>query len=324
MTLVDPKLLKSFVVLADRLSFTLAAQDLGMSQPTLTLQIRKLEAAVGFALFQRTTRRIALTPQGADLLPDARRLTEEAERVARRIRLIARRARPQIRLGTPSYMLDVPVRNRLIDQFAASHPRTGIVIVNDWQPRLLREMAGGRIDAALVAGVAADPGWMGRPGRRSYEGLFPATLRTVLLARQRIGLLVPRELPLAGAGEIDPEALADQAIVTLPNTCPPVFDPLYALFDACGVSKIRHAEVHSVAIQRYARRARLPVVSVGLFDDQSGPDDDMVRCFIAGMEQTIDLRLAAPPDSGGAELAALFEVARRCGAASPAAAARPG
>lgn len=306
MSRVDPKLLKSFVVLARHMSFTLAAHDLGMSQPTLSLQIRKLETALGFALFLRTTRHIALTPQGAELLPHARRLTDESERLDRRIRAIAQGERPRIRLGIPAYMLDVPVRNRLIERFAQAHPKTAIILVNDWQPRLLRALASGKIDAALVAGAAVDET---PPGQRSYEGLFPSSLRTVLLDRQRIGLLVPRELPLCRTEEIAPRDLAGQAVVALPNTCPPVFDPLYALFDACGVRQIHHAEVNSFAIQRYARRNRLPVVSISPFDDHAGPDDDLVRCFIRGIEQTLDLCLAAPPDSTRPEVAALFEVA---------------
>ena len=95
MTSVDLRLLRSFVVLAQQLSFTRAAVELNMSQPTLTQQIRKLEAELGFALFTRSTRQIFLTAQGCELLPRAERLVADGESIGRMVRELRKRGAPR-------------------------------------------------------------------------------------------------------------------------------------------------------------------------------------------------------------------------------------
>lgn len=71
--------LRQFVALAEELHFGRAAQRLHMTQPPLSLAIRALERELGAELFQRTQRRVGLSPAGAALLPQVRRLLAEAE-----------------------------------------------------------------------------------------------------------------------------------------------------------------------------------------------------------------------------------------------------
>jgi DNA-binding transcriptional LysR family regulator len=77
---LDLRLLRSFVAVAEELHFGHAARRLYMSQPALSVQIRKLEQLVGVQLLRRTSRRVELTPAGAVLLEEARRVLVSAER----------------------------------------------------------------------------------------------------------------------------------------------------------------------------------------------------------------------------------------------------
>src|ERR1700750_481580 len=67
-SLVDLRLLTPFLTLADELHFSRAAERLHISQPALSKQIARLERQLGFQLFDRPPRPIALTPAGRTLL----------------------------------------------------------------------------------------------------------------------------------------------------------------------------------------------------------------------------------------------------------------
>ncbi|MFJ8724090.1 LysR family transcriptional regulator [Streptomyces sp. NPDC003343] len=73
---LDTRLLRSFLAAAEELHFTRAASRLYVAQQALSRDIRRLERELGAELFVRTTRQVALTPDGARLLPYARRVLE--------------------------------------------------------------------------------------------------------------------------------------------------------------------------------------------------------------------------------------------------------
>ncbi|MEI5682558.1 LysR substrate-binding domain-containing protein [Mesorhizobium sp. CCNWLW179-1] len=71
---LDPELLRVFVAVAEHLSFTRAAEHLNRTQAAVSVQVRRLEARLGAALFRRSTARVELTAVGGDFLVDARRI----------------------------------------------------------------------------------------------------------------------------------------------------------------------------------------------------------------------------------------------------------
>ena len=76
---IDLRHLEAFVAVARHGSFTRAAKAVNISQPTFTVQIRHLEAALGVRLVDRNTRTVKLTPIGRDLAPVLERILRDLE-----------------------------------------------------------------------------------------------------------------------------------------------------------------------------------------------------------------------------------------------------
>lgn len=82
--------LRTFVSVAQRRSFTKAAEDLHIAQQAVSQQIKALERSLGVTLLTRSSRVVELTPAGAAFLRDARRLISAADGAARRVAAAAR------------------------------------------------------------------------------------------------------------------------------------------------------------------------------------------------------------------------------------------
>jgi DNA-binding transcriptional LysR family regulator len=98
---VTPELrqLRSFVAVAERASFTAAAEQLHVAQQAVSQQIKALERSLGVALFRRSSRRVELTPEGAVFLADARRLLSGADRAVSRVQAAARGEAGTVRMA---------------------------------------------------------------------------------------------------------------------------------------------------------------------------------------------------------------------------------
>lgn len=82
---LDPELLRAFVVVAERLSFTRAAEQLNRTQATISLQVKRLEERLETILLRRSTARVELTAAGEGFLIDARRILALNEQAIARV-----------------------------------------------------------------------------------------------------------------------------------------------------------------------------------------------------------------------------------------------
>jgi DNA-binding transcriptional LysR family regulator len=96
----DIESLRCFEAAAVQLNFRLASRQVALSPAAFSDRIRRLEDELGAQLFERTTRRVVLTPAGRRLLPQARRCLEEARRCLDAVRDDGRRAPFEITIGT--------------------------------------------------------------------------------------------------------------------------------------------------------------------------------------------------------------------------------
>lgn len=122
---VTLKHLQAFVTVAREGSFTQAAKQLALSQPALTIQVNQFEEELGVRLFDRTTRRVALTDNGAEFLPAAQRLLDDFEAAIADVREVAQRHRGRVGVATlPS--IAVRLMPRIVADFQAAFPGVSV------------------------------------------------------------------------------------------------------------------------------------------------------------------------------------------------------
>jgi DNA-binding transcriptional LysR family regulator len=178
-----------------------------MAQPALSRYIGRLETDLDTRLFERTSRRVELSPAGRLLLDEARDLVARAER----IRTIARRSRDDgsLRVGIPG-----DLGSAVIAALIATLRERLPTLVLDLRPSGTVEQLRGLADGTLDAGVLRHP----CPTR----GL---TLGPMLL--QSVGVLLPVTSILARAREVHPADLAGRDLVAFPREdAPGAYDKL--------------------------------------------------------------------------------------------------
>ena len=104
---LDPRLLRSFVVLAEELHFGRAAQRLNLAQPGLSQQVRRLEQQIGTPLYVRSSRSVELTHAGRAMLEPARAAVRASEQAERAVREATRALRHPLRIGVDFALDDV-------------------------------------------------------------------------------------------------------------------------------------------------------------------------------------------------------------------------
>lgn len=154
--------LRSFHAVAQRLSFTAAARELGVSQPTITTQVKSLEEEFGVELFVRRGRRIELTETGGGLLDITRRLFADEKEAADYLNETRGLRTGHLRVGAvgPYHVTD------MLAAFNARHPGLYVSVTVGNSRDTLRDLLDYQTDVAVLAHVDPDPRLVAIPYRR--------------------------------------------------------------------------------------------------------------------------------------------------------------
>lgn len=229
---MDLRQLRYFLAVADAGHVTRAAESLGIQQPPLSLQIRKLEAQLGVALFRRHPRGVTPTDAGRALQSEARRLLDSVAMLEERMQRIARGLGGVLNVGFTSSVAAHAFTPRVLRSCRREYPSIALRLREANAAELIEGVADGQLHCALLRVPVAHP-----PGV-AFERLLS---EPVLLA-------LPIDHRLARAyGARDPvplKALRGEALILARRPgAPGLYANLLAQLDRHGVEVTVAAEV---------------------------------------------------------------------------------
>ncbi|GII54107.1 transcriptional regulator [Planotetraspora thailandica] len=196
--------LHAFAVLAEELHFGRAAERLGIAQPPLSQQIRRLEQKVGHPLFTRGPGQVALTSAGHELLPSARRALDEVAHGLDAARRAGDGEAGRIRVGF-SASLALTVLPALLRSYRERHPNVDMEITEMTTAAQTAALKDHVIDVGLLRDPAPDE---------------PGTVSEPILSEEFVAIL-PAAHPLATLRVVPLGALAGETFVLLPRAAGP-------------------------------------------------------------------------------------------------------
>jgi LysR family hca operon transcriptional activator len=225
---MDLRHLRYFVAVAERGSVLAAAQQLNTSQPSLSRQIRDLEAEVGVKLLDRQARGVSLTEAGKVFLDHARLAISQAEAALQGARQIGRSERPTFKLGfLASREPWIPYILRVLRDEA---PNIEIRLSSHSSPELAFALKRGDLDAAIL--------------RR--ENYVPG-LNFKSLCEEPLVAMLPADHRLASKDKITAKDLASEVYVGSSNAAPVLEMILKSYASINGVEIVPRFEAGSLS-----------------------------------------------------------------------------
>jgi LysR family transcriptional regulator, cyn operon transcriptional activator len=197
---LDIRHLRYFLAVAEAGSFSRAADRLGISQPSVSQQMRDLEAGLRVTLFQRRGKRILLTPRGLIFQEHARALLHQLENFLQELNSEPGKLRGTLRLGViPA--LNVALVPQLLGSFTADQPSISITVEEISSTEIETALEEGRMDVGL--------GFLTR---------HSPNLRYERLCTDEFALIVAQNHPWANRRSVDFSKLHRQRLLQLPDT----------------------------------------------------------------------------------------------------------
>ncbi|WP_028660570.1 LysR family transcriptional regulator [Nocardioides insulae] len=188
----------AFLAVAEELHFGRAAARLHIAQPPLSRTIQQLERHLGATLFDRTTRRVRLTPQGEALVPAAREIVAAFDTAERIVAHAGQGAVGRVAIGFAG-----PSSHALISALAQQvrHDQPGIEVAlssTTYGAEAINKLREGTLDIAIVRWDSTPPG-----------------MRSRIVRIDRFVVVVPDTHPLAGRESVSMAELAEEPWIFL-------------------------------------------------------------------------------------------------------------
>ncbi|PYK41626.1 MAG: hypothetical protein DME60_02300 [Verrucomicrobia bacterium] len=192
--------LRYFLAVAEAGSFSRAANRLGLSQPSVSQQMRDLEAGLRLTLFQRRGKRILLTPAGMVFEEHARAMLRQLENCLEELSREPTQLRGALHVGIVPF-LDVALLPKLLGAFVAAHPGIRLTVQEFSSPDIETALEEGRVHVGL--------GFLTR---------HSPNLRYDPLWRDEISLIIPASHPWAKRSFVNFHEIHEQRLLQLPDT----------------------------------------------------------------------------------------------------------
>jgi len=196
----DIRHLRYFLAVAEAGSFSRAADRIGISQPSISQQIRDLEAGLRVTLFQRRGKRISLTPAGAIFEGHARTILRQLDTCLEDLSREPKQLHGDLHVGIVPF-LDVALMPKLLGMFTSTHPRITLRVQEFSSPDIETALEEGRVHVGLGFITRHSP-----------------NLRYDPLWRDEISLIVAASHPWAKRSFVNFHEIHQQRLLQVPDT----------------------------------------------------------------------------------------------------------
>ncbi|MDP4568066.1 LysR family transcriptional regulator [Pseudomonas sp. LPH60] len=216
--MIETRLLRQFIVVAQELHFHKAAARLHMAQPPLSQAIARLEEKLGFSLLLRNRRGVTLTPAGADFLHSAQRTLETLEQGIQQARDVAQGLAGTLRISSLS-LAGYPMLLASLRRFRQTLPGVRLALREMPSAGQLKALLNDDTDLAFMRDLPLPAG----------------QIVSRLILDEPIVIALPHDHPQARASEVDLQDLATEDFVFTPQALGSGYhNQLMALCTAAG------------------------------------------------------------------------------------------
>jgi DNA-binding transcriptional LysR family regulator len=217
--LVELRVWRQFLALAEELHFGRAAARMNMTQPPLTQAIANLERQLGVRLFDRTKRSVELTAAGHALVPQARELLIRAQAMPAHARAAAHGETGRLRVAFVS-TVGFGLLPHWVRAFRLAYPQVELELIEATGDVQMRSLERGDIDAGFML---------------HSPGFAPAGLQHLRIVREPLVVALPDQHELAAARTLSMARVLEQPLVIFPRRIlPSLHDAIFGMYHAAG------------------------------------------------------------------------------------------